>query len=496
MDSNKIGDIVSIRQIVFDSYPSLPPFDPEKRYLEYDFKHYSEKNNVYESVRNTLYDLNLDIENFNSKKWNPLGEFIKPGDKVVIKPNLVLDADNQEAVTTHGSVIRPVIDYVWKALNGIGSIIICDAPVDYADFDKIIERTGLKEMVEILKVRGYNIDLIDIRAIITKTKNNVTIEEFNDPGKAKNSVIVDLKDMSFFDEKVVKQNKLAYGSYNRNEISRNHKKGKHQYRISKLILEADVVISIPKLKTHKKAGLTCCLKNLVGINVDKNYLPHFTLGPANLGGDEFPRIALWRIPLLMVYKLSRLVLLGFLRKYTAKIVSLGVGFLSWFNFKIDEDSPTGKADTAQRVYQLVTGTEYAGSWMGNETIWRMILDLNRIFLFTDINGNILSEKQRKVFYIVDGFISGVKNGPLTPHIIKPGIVASGFNGAIVDKAIIELAGIDSNKIPLYREAFSERVSWIHENLNLQIKLNGRDLDLNKIIPTTKLHEPAYWDYNK
>ena len=496
MNSKVKENIVGVRQIEFDSYPSSPPFDPGKKYAEYDFEHYSESNDVYDSVRNILFDLKLDIENFNTKDWNPFKEFINPGDKVVIKPNLVLNSDNQDAITTHGSVIRPVVDFVWKALNGVGIIVICDAPVVFADFNEIVAQTGIKEMVEILKARGLQIDLIDIRSKRTENKNNVSVQEFDDPDKAKESIIVDLKEMSFLDKDVVKQNRLSYGSYGRNQIIKNHKKGKHQYCISKLILEADVVISVPKLKTHKKAGITCCLKNLVGINVDKDYLPHFTLGPANLGGDEFPKIAIWRIPILMIYKFLRLILLGFLSRYTAKIISVCVGILNKFRFKVDEGSPTGKVDTAQRVYQLVTGTDYAGSWSGNETIWRMILDLNRIFLFADVTGKISTKKQRKVFYLVDGFISGVKNGPLTPHIIKPGIVAGGFNAAIVDKAILELAGIDSNKIPLYREAFSDNIDWLHENLNLQIKLNGHNTDLQSIKPITILHEPNYWNYSK
>ena len=496
MNHKKIKNIVAVRQIEFDSYPLLPPFDPDKKYDEYDLDHYSDSNNVYDSVRNVLYDLKLDIENFDTKDWNPFKEFIKPGDKVVVKPNLVLNAENQDAITTHGSVIRPIIDFVWKALDGFGLIVICDAPVVFTNFDEVIKRTGIQEMVEILNGRGYNINLIDIRARKTININNIIVKEFDDPEKAKNAIIVDLKEMSFLDEKVVKQNKLSDGSYRRKQIINNHKKGKHQYHISKLILEADVVISIPKLKTHKKAGLTCCLKNFVGINVDKNYLPHFTSGPANLKGDEFPRIAIWRIPILFLYKLVRLVLLGYLRNYSVKIISLFAGVIKLFKFKIDKESPGGRADTAQRVYQLLTGTDYGGSWNGNETIWRMILDLNRIFLFADAKGKILSEKQRKVFYVVDGFISGVKNGPLTPHIIKPGIVAAGFNAAIVDKAIIELAGIDLNKIPLYREAFSKNANWLHENLNLQIKLNGKYIDRNNINPITILHEPKYWDYTK
>ena len=138
MNSERIQNLVGVRQIEFDQYPSVPPFDPGKKYTEYDFDFYSETNEVYNSVRNVLYDLKLDIEKIDTKDWNPFKEFIKPGNKVVIKPNLVLDADNQDAITTHASVIRPVIDYAWKALNGIGSIVICDAPMVFANLWSIL----------------------------------------------------------------------------------------------------------------------------------------------------------------------------------------------------------------------------------------------------------------------------------------------------------------------------------------------------------------------
>ena len=35
---------------------------------------------------------------------------------------------------------------------------------------------------------------------------------------------------------------------------------------------------MPKLKTHKKCGVTISLKNLVGLNTNKNLLPHHSLG--------------------------------------------------------------------------------------------------------------------------------------------------------------------------------------------------------------------------
>ena len=494
MQSTSLRNLVGVRQIEFDCYPALPPFDPENKYAEYDFHEHSGSNHVYEAVRNVLQDLRLDAEHMDTKEWNPFKEIVRPGDKVVVKPNLVIDAENQDAVTSHASVIRPVVDYIWKALRGVGSIIICDAPMVEANFDEIVSRNGLKEMVEILDARGYKIRLEDIRSRKTRKINDVVVDEFIDPEKKKNAVVVDLKETSYLDEDVVRQRRLSYGAYRNKEIAKNHQKGKHLYQISRFILDADVVISIPKLKTHKKAGITCCLKNLVGINVDKNYLPHFTSGPANFKGDEFPPIPPWRIPILMLFKLVRLVFLGFFGNYTAKTVSFLVGTLNKLKFKIDKGSPTGKADTAQRVYQLVTGTDYGGSWSGNETIWRMILDLNRILLYADTHGKISSEKKRKVFYVVDGFISGVKDGPLKPHANKSGMTAAGFNAALVDLTIMELAGIAANKIPLYREAFSKKAAWLHENLSLQIKLNGNYLDKNSIRPVVELSAPKYWHY--
>ena len=117
---------------------------------EYGFDAGSDPNPIYESVRNVLHDMDLDAGRFGTRDWSPFRDFIRPGDKVVIRPNLVIDADSQDAVTTHASVIRPIVDYAWKALKGDGELTICDSPMLEADFERIIARNGLKEMVEIL----------------------------------------------------------------------------------------------------------------------------------------------------------------------------------------------------------------------------------------------------------------------------------------------------------------------------------------------------------
>lgn len=53
---------------------------------------------------------------------------------------------------------------------------------------------------------------------------------------------------------------------------------------------ADVFINLPKMKVHKKTGVTLSLKNLVGINADKNWLPHYSGGSPRNGGDQFSNI--------------------------------------------------------------------------------------------------------------------------------------------------------------------------------------------------------------
>ena len=61
--------------------------------------------------------MGLDAANFGTRSWNPLGELIRPGETVLLKPNLVRQShqfnDDWEHIITHGSVIRAVADYVF-----------------------------------------------------------------------------------------------------------------------------------------------------------------------------------------------------------------------------------------------------------------------------------------------------------------------------------------------------------------------------------------------
>jgi hypothetical protein len=139
-------------------------------------------------------------------------------------------------------------------------------------------------------------------------------------------------------------------------MAKTHGKGRHRYLVAKAVMDADLVINLPKLKTHKKAGITCALKNLIGINGNKEYLPHHRVGGTNLGGDCYPGDS----------KVKRML------EYAAdqqNLTDSGTKGRVW----------GGVATQLNRVLHLMgdnLGIE--GSWSGNDTIWRTGLDLNRI----------------------------------------------------------------------------------------------------------------------
>ena len=72
------------------------------------------------------------------------------------------------------------------------------------------------------------------------------------------------------------------------ELNKHHQGTIQEYLLCATPIMADVVISLPKMKTHKKTGVTLSIKNFVGITADKNYLPHHTWGSPKHGGDDYP----------------------------------------------------------------------------------------------------------------------------------------------------------------------------------------------------------------
>jgi len=144
---------VSLLRGFIAQYPTMAPFHPSLAFPEVaraGIREIDITNSVYSAVRDMLAMLGLDRRNFTTPQWNPLGVYIRPGDTVVIKPNLVLHEFGPQkcanCLTTHGSVIRAVLDYVYLTAGPEGKILIADAPLQGADFERLTSDAGLRRI--------------------------------------------------------------------------------------------------------------------------------------------------------------------------------------------------------------------------------------------------------------------------------------------------------------------------------------------------------------
>jgi hypothetical protein len=223
---------------------------------------------------------------------NPLCGLIKPGDRVLLKPNLIRQGhatrpNEWEQVITHGALIQAVADMVAEALQGKGKVIIADGPQTDSDFDEICKRLGLLQIQRALVDAGVSCEVYDLRRERWFQKGDVIYKREELAGDPLGYTTVDLHEASEFS--TFGLGGPFYGAdYDTKETARFHSNGSHRYVLCRSVMAADVVINLPKMKTHKKTGVTLSLKNMVGINGYRNCLPHFTIGTPSQGGDEFP----------------------------------------------------------------------------------------------------------------------------------------------------------------------------------------------------------------
>ena len=144
--------------------------------------------------------------------------FVKPGERVLIKPNLLKAMPPEAAVTTHPEIVRTVIRLVREA-GGVA--MVGDSP-GMGDLRNVCRKAGILDIV-----------------------------------KEEGATLVDL------DEVVQVKNQ---GRFQRFEIAR-------------AAYEADAIINLPKLKTHGMTTLTGAVKNLFGCVPGKRKVQwHFNTG--------------------------------------------------------------------------------------------------------------------------------------------------------------------------------------------------------------------------
>ena len=147
--------------------------------------------------------------------------FIPGGAKVLLKPNFLKAATPEQVVCTHPSVVKAVAELCREA--GAGKIIIGDSP-GFGSAPKVAEKSG------VLKIAG---------------ELGIEVVEFTE------SVTV---------------------------AAPAHFLHRH-FTIAREVAEADVVINLPKFKTHAMMVLTLAVKNLYGAFVGKQKARwHFQCG--------------------------------------------------------------------------------------------------------------------------------------------------------------------------------------------------------------------------
>lgn len=137
----------------------------------------------------------------------PLGgiqTFIKPGQKVLIKPNMLAGKAPEKAVTTHPELVRQVIKIAQLAG---GVVSVGDSP-GIGSAENVARKCGILDVIE------------ETGAHFARFETSVAIDS-------------------------------PTGTF-------------HHLEVAEDILSADVIINLPKLKTHQMMGLTCAVKNMFG----------------------------------------------------------------------------------------------------------------------------------------------------------------------------------------------------------------------------------------
>ncbi|MBE9506627.1 MAG: DUF362 domain-containing protein, partial [Chloroflexi bacterium] len=144
----------------------------------------------------------------------PLGgisAFVEPGQRVLLKPNLLLPVRPERAITTHPAVVEAMVRLVQEAG---GEPFIIDSPGgplhNRPGMHRLYRDTGLQEVAERTGVTLH----YDATAVQVPTPDGVLLKRLD---------------------------------------------------LLKVWQEADVVISLPKFKTHGLTFITGALKNLFGL---------------------------------------------------------------------------------------------------------------------------------------------------------------------------------------------------------------------------------------
>ena len=402
--------------------------EKQNRTIKYLSNLYNEKSLLKESIRKVGAGV---LDN----------EVLINGKKILLKPNWVLHnrkVDDEMCLRTNDSFLLAALEVILEQKPA--QILIGDAPIQGCNWDKMLSKEFRSALDALSKENNIPIIIKDFRRVTFDPSLNNPIKERN---PISDYVIFDLGKDSYLEPISSNKNIFRVTNYNPDRLGESHRKGVHKYCITKELFDADVVITLPKAKTHQKTGITCALKNLVGINGDKDYLPHHRIGGKGFGGDCYPGknyLRLW----------SELAL------DKANRVQGRIIYRFWVYLSI----MLWKSSLPKNVHDL------AAAWYGNDTTWRMVMDLNKVAIYGTKDGKVAVEPQRTLYSLCDGIVGGQGDGPLLPTPLPLGVISFSNNSPMTDICMATLMGFDIHHISLLQAAYQST-----KNQEIEITVN-------------------------
>jgi uncharacterized protein (DUF362 family) len=418
------------------------------------------------AVRDLLASAGLDGGNLGTTAWNPLKDVVPSGSRVLLKPNWVLhrnhSGDGEDCLVTATSVIEALLEYVLRARPA--EVVVGDAPVQGCDFDALRAVCGLDGMMERASARarahGVTLRMDDLRRTVlpgNRLENRTAALRRTDA----DYLLFDLAEESELEPVTGPDTEFRVTMYDPDALRRTHRPGRHRYLVAREAIDADVVFNLPKLKCHKKAAVTGALKNLVGINGHKEYLPHHRKGGSATGGDCYEGGSLVKAGL------ERLMDAG--NRAGSRPARLVLSRLA------------AAVVHARRLLGLDDNLE--GSWHGNDTVWRMCLDLQRILLYGTRDGTLAETPQRRLLTLTDAIVAGEGEGPLAPTPVGLGVLTLASNPVAAEWVHAHLMGFDPDRIPLIRQAWAPHRYPLasFEPTDVRVSMGGSEIPLTEFI---------------
>jgi hypothetical protein len=344
------------------------------------------------------------------------------------------ESTNQfRAKTTNAAVLAPLLAAIFSVFGPAARVRIGNAPLQSANWGAMLAETGLDALMQLsARKPGWGIvEACDLRANIQERNALGWTTRSAVAGDGDKEIVqIDLGANSVLEEHRSGTAQYRVLDYATRRTDACHGPGKHVYLLNGKILEADLIISVPKLKTHEKVGMTAALKGCVGAVAHKDCLAHHRKGSAARGGDEYP-------------------------DGRSMLRDASTAFHEWVYAR--RDGPVSRvlrvADRAVRKTFVLGGGVAHGSWPGNDTAWRMSLDLARILAHGRSDGSMSDDAVRPHFVLTDGIIAGEGQGPLDVDPVPLGYLSWAEDPAAADTVNAAMMGIPVDVLRIVHRAF-------------------------------------------